>query len=65
MTKPTFDMDAALQALREGKDLTGKVGIKISQTGTRRPFTILSDKYKRLSVLWLVLWWHFASLSSN
>jgi hypothetical protein len=24
MTKPTFDMDAALQALREGKDLTGK-----------------------------------------
>lgn len=27
MTKPTFDMDAALQALREGKDLTGKDGI--------------------------------------
>ncbi|SEB16090.1 hypothetical protein [Marinobacterium iners] len=23
MTKPTFDMDAAFQALREGKDLTG------------------------------------------
>jgi transposase-like protein len=27
MTKPTFDMDAALQALREGKDLTGKDGV--------------------------------------
>jgi len=27
MTTPTFDMDAALQALREGKDLTGKDGI--------------------------------------
>lgn len=27
MTKPTFDMDTALQALREGKDLTGKDGI--------------------------------------
>jgi len=27
MTKPTFDMDAALKALREGKDLTGKDGI--------------------------------------
>jgi len=27
MTKPTFDMDAALQGLREGKDLTGKDGI--------------------------------------
>ncbi len=27
MTQPTFDMDAALQALREGKDLTGKEGI--------------------------------------
>ena len=27
MTKPTFDMEAALQALREGKDLTGKDGI--------------------------------------
>ncbi len=24
MTKPAFDMDAALQALRESKDLTGK-----------------------------------------
>jgi len=27
MTKTTFDMDAALQALRDGKDLTGKDGI--------------------------------------
>ena len=27
MTKPQFDMDAALKALREGKDLTGKDGI--------------------------------------
>ena len=27
MTKPTFDMDAALQALRDGHDLTGKDGI--------------------------------------
>ena len=27
MTKPTFDMEAALQALRDGKDLTGKDGI--------------------------------------
>ncbi|OZG69892.1 IS256 family transposase [Hahella sp. CCB-MM4] len=27
MTTPTFDMEAALQALREGKDLTGKDGI--------------------------------------
>lgn len=27
MTKPTFDIDTALQALREGKDLTGKDGI--------------------------------------
>jgi len=27
MTKPTFDIDAALQGLREGKDLTGKDGI--------------------------------------
>jgi len=27
MTQPTFDMDAALKALREGKDLTGKDGI--------------------------------------
>lgn len=27
MTKPTFDMDTALQGLREGKDLTGKDGI--------------------------------------
>lgn len=27
MTKPTFDIDAALQSLREGKDLTGKDGI--------------------------------------
>lgn len=27
MTKPTFDIDAALKALQEGKDLTGKDGI--------------------------------------
>lgn len=27
MTKPTFDMDAAIQALRDGKDLGGKDGI--------------------------------------
>lgn len=27
MTTPTFDMEAALKALREGKDLTGKDGI--------------------------------------
>ncbi|AMX02468.1 IS256 family transposase [Microbulbifer thermotolerans] len=27
MTKPTFDMDAAIKALREGKDLSGKDGI--------------------------------------
>lgn len=27
MTTPTFDMEAALQTLREGKDLTGKDGI--------------------------------------
>lgn len=27
MTKPTFDMDSALEALRAGKDLTGKDGI--------------------------------------
>ena len=27
MTTPTFDMEAALQSLREGKDLTGKDGI--------------------------------------
>lgn len=27
MTKPTFDMEAALQALRDGNDLTGKDGI--------------------------------------
>lgn len=27
MTIPTFDMEAALKALREGKDLTGKDGI--------------------------------------
>ena len=27
MTKSTFDMEAALQALRDGKDLTGKDGI--------------------------------------
>ena len=27
MTKPTFDMEAALQALRDGKDLTGKDGV--------------------------------------
>ncbi|OZG69900.1 IS256 family transposase, partial [Hahella sp. CCB-MM4] len=27
MTTPSFDMEAALQALREGKDLTGKDGI--------------------------------------
>jgi putative transposase len=27
MTKPTFDMEAALQALRDGKDLNGKDGI--------------------------------------
>jgi len=27
MTKPTFDIDTALQALREGKDLTGKDGV--------------------------------------
>jgi len=27
MTTPQFDMDAALQALRDGKDLTGKDGI--------------------------------------
>lgn len=27
MTQPTFDMDAALKALREGQDLTGKDGI--------------------------------------
>lgn len=27
MTKPTFDMDAAIKALREGKDLSGKHGI--------------------------------------
>jgi len=25
--KPQFDMDAALKALREGKDLTGKDGV--------------------------------------
>ena len=27
MTKPTFDMDGAIKALREGKDLSGKDGI--------------------------------------
>ena len=27
MTKPAFDMEAALKALREGQDLTGKDGI--------------------------------------
>ena len=27
MTKPSFDIEAALQALRDGKDLTGKDGI--------------------------------------
>ncbi len=27
MTKPTFDMEAALQDLRDGKDLTGKDGV--------------------------------------
>ena len=27
MTKPTFDLEAALKALREGQDLTGKDGI--------------------------------------
>ncbi len=27
MTKPTFDMDATIKALREGKDLSGKDGI--------------------------------------
>ena len=27
MIKPTFDIDAALKALQEGKDLTGKDGI--------------------------------------
>lgn len=27
MTKPTFDIEAAMQALRDGKDLTGKDGI--------------------------------------
>ncbi|BDM63973.1 hypothetical protein NFHSH190041_14250 [Shewanella sp. NFH-SH190041] len=27
MTKPTFDMDAAIEALRAGKDLNGKDGI--------------------------------------
>jgi len=27
MTKPDFDFDAALQALREGGDLTGKDGV--------------------------------------
>jgi hypothetical protein len=27
MTAPTFDINAAIQALREGKDLTGKDGI--------------------------------------
>ena len=27
MTKPTFDIDAAIKALREGKDLSGKDGI--------------------------------------
>ena len=27
MTKPNFDMEAALKQLREGKDLTGKDGI--------------------------------------
>ena len=27
MSKPTFDIDAALQALRDGQDLTGKDGI--------------------------------------
>lgn len=29
MTNPTFDMDAAIKALREGKDLSGKDGILI------------------------------------
>ena len=27
MTKPTFDIETALKALREGQDLTGKDGI--------------------------------------
>lgn len=27
MTTPTFDINAAIQVLREGKDLTGKDGI--------------------------------------
>jgi len=27
MTTPTFDMEAAVKALREGKDLNGKDGI--------------------------------------
>lgn len=26
MTTPTFDINAAIQVLREGKDLTGKAG---------------------------------------
>lgn len=31
--KPTFDIDAAIQSLREGKDLTGKEGGVIVNSG--------------------------------
>ncbi|MDX6017723.1 hypothetical protein SIL79_15535 [Shewanella indica] len=37
MTKPTFDMEAAIEALRAGKDLTGVVDqiIRLNATAPR------------------------------
>ncbi len=62
MTKPTFDMEAAIEALRAGKDLTGKDGIltplikqlteaalnvELDQKHTKHPKHFLSRKEAR------------------
>ncbi|OOE96074.1 hypothetical protein BZG77_12810 [Salinivibrio sp. IB643] len=62
MTKPTFDMDTALQALREGKDLTGKDGIIHVSNGTINAVTdkllpeLQAWRERQLEAVYPIVW---------
>jgi hypothetical protein len=69
MTAPTFDINAAIQALREGQDLTGKDGIltplikQLTVRTVKRPkpsrvqWVILSSKPQETGLVPLSLSW--------
>lgn len=55
MTAPTFDINAAIQALREGQDLTGKDGILtplIKQLTEAALNTELENMKKKVLSMW-------------